>query len=286
MSLKMSSEEQVSKMNQSTEPMPCALIVDRDAMTGHLLADVLVRNRKCDTAAISSSDLLRTLDTRKIDLVVIGADLNPGPRTGFDLADSVCRAHPEVIIVLLLNQTDQESVINAFRSGARGVFSRQRPMTEFLDCIEHVKKGYIWAGREETNSLLEAFKNIPSPGILTASTSPPLTKREFEVVECAARGKTNRAIANELGLSEHTVKNYLFRAFDKLGISSRVELLFYLTIRGHTFGAKQKPDGAYASPPPTLSKSSIQDEGNLVQNLRSPIGPIRAIADNDCAGSA
>jgi len=38
-------------------------------------------------------------------------------------------------------------------------------------------------------------------------------------------------------LSEHTVKNYLFRAFEKLGVSSRVELLFYLTIRGHTFGA-------------------------------------------------
>jgi two-component system nitrate/nitrite response regulator NarL len=54
-------------------------------------------------------------------------------------------------------------------------------------------------------------------------------------VQCAAKGKTNRAIANELGLSEHTVKNYLFRAFEKLGVSSRVELLFYLTVRGHRF---------------------------------------------------
>jgi DNA-binding NarL/FixJ family response regulator len=54
-------------------------------------------------------------------------------------------------------------------------------------------------------------------------------------VQCAAKGKTNKAIASELGLSEHTVKNYLFRAFDKLGVSSRVELLFYLTLRGHTF---------------------------------------------------
>ena len=52
----------------------------------------------------------------------------------------------------------------------------------------------------------------------------------------AAKGKTNRAIANDLGLSEHTVKNYLFRAFEKLGVSNRVELLFYLTIRGHSFG--------------------------------------------------
>jgi two-component system nitrate/nitrite response regulator NarL len=56
-------------------------------------------------------------------------------------------------------------------------------------------------------------------------------------VQCAATGQTNKAIASELGLSEHTVKNYLFRAFEKLGVSSRVELLFYLTSRGHSFGS-------------------------------------------------
>jgi hypothetical protein len=50
-------------------------------------------------------------------------------------------------------------------------------------------------------------------------------------------------IASELNLSEHTVKNYLFRAFEKLGVSSRIELLFYLTMRGHTFdGAKGDGD--------------------------------------------
>ena len=51
-----------------------------------------------------------------------------------------------------------------------------------------------------------------------------------QVVHCAARGKTNKAIASELCLSEHTVKNYLFKAFEKLGVSSRVELLFYLCL--------------------------------------------------------
>jgi two-component system, NarL family, nitrate/nitrite response regulator NarL len=246
MSLKMNGEERIFKINQDAPPLPRALIVDRDPMSSHLLADALVRNRKCDAAAISASELLRTLATREIDLVVIGAELTPGSGTGFELADAVCRAYPEIIIVLLLNETDGESVISAFRSGARGVFSRQQPMAEFLDCIEHVKKGYIWAGKEETNSLLDTFKNIPATAGLTASTLP-LTRREFEVVQCAATGKTNRAIASELGLSEHTVKNYLFRAFDKLGVSSRAELLFYLAVRGHTFGAKQKPVESYAS---------------------------------------
>jgi DNA-binding NarL/FixJ family response regulator len=105
-------------------------------------------------------------------------------------------------------------------------------MSEFLSCVEHVTKGFIWAGKQETNALLEAFRSIPAPKVLTPRNSPALTVRELQVVKCAARGKTNKSIAVELGLSEHTVKNYLFRAFEKLGVSSRVELLFYLTVGG------------------------------------------------------
>jgi DNA-binding NarL/FixJ family response regulator len=65
----------------------------------------------------------------------------------------------------------------------------------------------------------------------------PLSYREKQVVQSAARGKTNKVIAGELGLSEHTVKNYLFHAFEKLGVSSRTELLFHLTLRGQTLGS-------------------------------------------------
>jgi DNA-binding CsgD family transcriptional regulator len=54
-----------------------------------------------------------------------------------------------------------------------------------------------------------------------------LTKREEDVVRLLAEGLQNREIAHELNLSEHTVKNYLFHIFDKLGVSSRVELILY-----------------------------------------------------------
>jgi len=212
------------------------LIVDRDSMSSDLLANALVREWGCDAAAIPSTGLSQALSTTQVDLVVIGAELISKSGDGFDLADCVSRARPDTSIVMLLNHTTRESVIRAFRSGARGVFSRQQPMADFLDCVEHVRKGFIWAGREETNSLLEAFKTIPAPNPFTASDSSTLTARELQVVQCAAKGKTNRTIASELGLSEHTVKNYLFRAFDKLGVSSRVELLFYLTLKGHTLG--------------------------------------------------
>lgn len=206
-------------------------------MSSDLLAKALVRDCGFEAAAVLSDQLSHALSTSDVGLVVIGAELASKSGDGFDLADSVGRAHPDTFIIMLLNQTTHESVIRAFRCGARGVFSRQQPMADFPDCVEHVRKGFIWAGREETNWLLEAFKNFPAPNPFAAGDTQALTARELQVVQLAAKGKTNKTIASELGLSEHTVKNYLFRAFEKLGVSSRVELLFYLTLKGHTFSA-------------------------------------------------
>jgi len=219
-------------MTQDTQPEFRVLIVDRDSMSGDLLANALVQSKCCEADTIPSTDLMRVLSKKEVHLVVIGAEVETESGDGFELARAVGRTYPNVSLVILLNSTTQEAVIKAFHSGARGVFSRQQPAAEFFDCVEHVRKGFIWAGREETNSLLEAVKCIPSIQFSNMQNSPSLTARELQVVRCAARGKTNKAIASELRLSEHTVKNYLFRAFEKLGVSSRVELLFFLTSQG------------------------------------------------------
>ena len=215
------------------------LIVDRDSMSSDLLATALAQHKNCRASAVPSADLVRIVEAETADLVVIGAELDQRSGNGFDLAQAVSRSHPRVLIVILLNQPSHQSVVSAFRSGARGVFSRQQPVAEFLDCVDHVRKGFIWAGRLETTVLLDAIKCIPWPDIAMASESPCLTERELDVVRCAATGKTNKVIAAELGLSEHTVKNYLFRTFEKLGVSNRVELLFYLTLKGHTFDPRR-----------------------------------------------
>jgi two-component system, NarL family, nitrate/nitrite response regulator NarL len=222
------------------------LVVGRDVMGSNLLADALGRSRAYQASATAPSHLLPRIAAAKTDLVVISAELFPGPRSGMELVDSVNRAYPEILIITLLDQPDRESVISAFRCGARGVFSRRQDISEFIDCIEHVRKGGIWAGKLATNYLLEAFKSIPAPNVISSGASPALTKREVQVVRCAAEGKTNKTIANELGLSEHTIKNYLFRVFEKLGVSSRVELLFYLTTQGHG-SARVNPENKAAS---------------------------------------
>jgi two-component system nitrate/nitrite response regulator NarL len=213
-----------------------AIVVGRDPLTGSLLASELVRNLACDALLVRPADLLNHLKNRTVDLVIISADLNSVRRGGCKLAGDVYRAHPRIRILLLLDEPTRDEVVDAFHCGARGVFNREGSMTEFIECVEHVRRGYVWARKEEADALLEAFQKVPVPAALTEKDAPSLTVRELEVVMGAARGGTNKEIACELRLSEHTVKNYLFRAFEKLGVSSRVELLFYLAMKGHSLG--------------------------------------------------
>jgi two-component system nitrate/nitrite response regulator NarL len=219
----------VPEKSRSAEPRFRAVIVDRDFMSSSLLADALGRDIVCDAVAIRSSNLLQALGARSTDIVAVSADLDGRPGVGFELAAAVSCAYPNIPIVMLFDKPCQKSVLKAFRSGARGLFCRQQSMMEFLDCVEHVRKGFVWAAGDEAGFLLSAIKRIPAPIDLTEGDAALLTTRESQVVRLAATGKTNKTIASEMALSEHTVKNYLFRAFAKLGVSSRVELLFYLT---------------------------------------------------------
>jgi DNA-binding NarL/FixJ family response regulator len=236
------------QVREPSETRIRAMVVDKDLMGSHLLADSLGRGLMCEALVVRSSDLLQELGKREVDIVVIGADLEPGPGHGFRLASAASQAYPGIMLVILLDQSARGSILRAFRSGARGIFSRQQPLSELLECVEQVARGFLWAGREATDLLLEALKSVPA-GICNDSIPIPLTNRELQVVQYAAEGKTNKAIARQLLLSEHTVKNYLFRAFEKLGVSSRVELLFYLTTRGQYFAPAENLAASYESDP-------------------------------------
>jgi two-component system nitrate/nitrite response regulator NarL len=80
---------------------------------------------------------------------------------------------------------------------------------------------------------LDAFANSPPLRLATARGRSLLTKREGDVVKLVIEGYTNRDVAEKLGLTEHTVSNYLFRVYEKLGISSRVELVLYSLKQPH-----------------------------------------------------
>jgi DNA-binding NarL/FixJ family response regulator len=137
-------------------------------------------------------------------------------------------SHPGIAKVVLIDTSDRDSVTNAFRSGARGVFCfSEYPFRLLCKCIHCVYRGQIWANSAQLEYLLEMVNQVPALRVVSADGRKLLTAREEQVVALVADGLSNRAIATELNLSEHTIKKYVFRIFDKLGISNRVELVLY-----------------------------------------------------------
>jgi DNA-binding NarL/FixJ family response regulator len=98
--------------------------------------------------------------------------------------------------------------------------------------VPGTQRGKIWANTQQLNYILELISEVPSLRVLNSNGDILLTPREEQVVALVAEGLGNRQIARELNLSEHTVKKYLFRIFEKLGISSRVELVLYAVNNG------------------------------------------------------
>ena len=94
-------------------------------------------------------------------------------------------------------------------------------------CISRVHEGQIWVSNVELEFLLDLVISVRPLKIARAGGMARLTPRERDVVRLVADGMRNQEIAVQLNLSEHTVRNYLLRVFDKLGISSRVELVLY-----------------------------------------------------------
>jgi DNA-binding NarL/FixJ family response regulator len=131
-------------------------------------------------------------------------------------------------------ETDShELAVQALRSGARGLFCLADSTFQlFCECIERVHRGEIFATTEQLNYLLDSICQAPFLRVVGASGEKLLPSREEQVVALVADGLSNRDVATELGLSEHTIKKYLFRIFEKLGISSRVELVLYALHHG------------------------------------------------------
>jgi len=194
-------QEKISRISQHGVSTFKVIIVGRDPLTASLLADSLTNNLSCESVTARHSELLRMLGSSAADLVIISADLNSIAGAGFDLASAVSAAYPSTPIIILLDEPVSDLVIRAFISGARGVFNPQDSMTDFIDCVERVRKGAIWARKEVSDYLMDALKSIPAPGLLNGDPSSLLSTRELQVVQCAARGKTNKAIAGELGSS-------------------------------------------------------------------------------------
>jgi two-component system nitrate/nitrite response regulator NarL len=252
-------------MAQSPVPLPQkadrikVLAAESTRMSSQLLAEALAQDSHLDVMGIEpkQQSILLAVAQEKPQVVLISSALGESGTQGFDLVRQIAANHPATRIILLMDTSNPAAVVQAFRCGAHGIFSRTESSKGLAKCIHSVYQGQVWANSAELRYILEALRTSEPMRLVDSGGQTILSKREQDVVRCVADGLSNREIASCLGLTEHTVKNYLFRIFDKLGVSSRVEVVLYVfRCRGEAIGAAPGSDDSGNPGPKLLAQSS------------------------------
>jgi DNA-binding NarL/FixJ family response regulator len=224
-----------SEHNEADRRVIDVLIADGSPMDCQLLKSALTRSPRSSfrvvACAVSHDEILRSMKLHSPDVALICESLQEGPLTGFRVLRELRSSFPQTSVIVLLKSATEDLTVDAFRAGAKGILCRAEPLPTLCKCINAVHQGQIWANSSQLRSVLDAFVSAAPLHQVSSRGRALLTKREAEVVRLVVDGHTNREVSQKLGLTEHTVSNYLFRIYEKLGISGRVELVLYWLVR-------------------------------------------------------
>jgi DNA-binding NarL/FixJ family response regulator len=222
----------MERMQRSRSSASTVFIAESSYLNCQLLEAAF--RRKNRGIAVVGSDIetgraLSFIEKCQPDVAVISAQLESGPLDGYRLLSAMRSMQCTTRAILLLGTREREPVIDAFRSGAHGVIFRDERIETLRRCIRAVHQGQVWASSEHLQHLLDVLCQSVPPGFRHGARLDLLSKRQADVVRLVAQGMTNRDVAAQLGLSEHTIRNYMFEIFNRVGVSTRVELVrFYL----------------------------------------------------------
>ena len=219
----------MSRLGRTVERKIQIAVCDASRIQCELLADALLRSGGLSVKISTSrpNDAFELISQSQPQVGLISDDLEDGRGSGLRLVERLRTIDCPTRCVVLVERSDREVVVEAFRCGATGIFCRTQSLEMLHRCIVSVANGQIWASSPELHFLLEALAEPTPLRVVDAKGMSLLTEREENVVTLLAEGLTNREIAERLRLTENTIKNYMYHIFDKLGVSNRTELILH-----------------------------------------------------------
>jgi DNA-binding NarL/FixJ family response regulator len=154
-----------------------------------------------------------------IDLVLLG---NRAGQNLFDIMASLKATRPDLRIIVTGSGMDEETILKAIASGAKGYVDEAATPTEFVQAIRIVNQGSVWAPRRVLSMFIERVTS--SPGRIFPAGRVTFTDREKEVLEMLVAGRSNKEIGAALGIEERTVKAHVAKLMRKVGVQNRIAL--------------------------------------------------------------
>jgi two-component system nitrate/nitrite response regulator NarL len=176
--------------------------------------------------AVDAEDAIRLARTLRPDILLL--DVAMPKVSGLEALDTLSKTKDAPRVILLTAAIDRADIVKALQLGARGVVLKDSATAVLLKAMRVVIEGGYWMGRESVSDLVVALRSVGMPA--DRPETPPafgLTQRELQVVGLIVEAAGNKKIAETLAISEKTVKHHLTNIFEKLGVSSRLELALF-----------------------------------------------------------
>jgi DNA-binding NarL/FixJ family response regulator len=182
--------------------------------------------------ACSRRELMAHQAIAQADVILLDLDLGEG--SGAEAMPDLMR-ECQARVLVLTGDGDREHHRQAVMQGARGIVHKSQPADVILNAIEKVHSGEIWLERSLVASVLGHLVGDNRPARDDhAERIARLTPKERDIVRAVVRhrGAKNFVVADELHISEHTLRNHLTTIYDKLAVHGRLELYLYATEHG------------------------------------------------------
>ena len=203
------------------------LIVDDQILFRQNLVDALEHQPDMTVLgeAASTREAIELVNKLKPEVVLMNINLPDG--AGLDTARTLLTRHPDIKIVFLAPQDDDDQFFRAIRMGCKGFLLKSVPTSKLVMALRGLERGEAAITREMAARLMsEMSRNGNGNGNAGTAGGEPfnmLTLREMQVLHELASNGTNREIAERLFISENTVRNHVHNILEKMGIRSRRE---------------------------------------------------------------
>lgn len=205
------------------------LLVDDHEVVRVGLRSLLARERGIEVVGEAGSAAEAVTHVARLRPDVVVMDVRLPDRSGVEACREIRAWSPKVQVIMLTSYADDEAVLASVMAGAAGYLLKQIRGKELVRAIETVAAGQSLLDPVVTQTVLDRMKRLARGQPLDEVTA--LSAQEQKVLALVAEGKTNKEIANALGLSDKTVKNYLSNIFSKLNLSRRAEAAAFFARR-------------------------------------------------------
>jgi len=180
-----------------------------------------------------AGDAMRGIDiTREHQPDLVMLDLLMPGMSGLEVVGTIIKASPRTKVVLLTSSESAEDLLEAVKAGASGYLTKDTPLPRLVAAMHEVIDGGAAVSPAMGGKLFTALRALLRHSGTLSARVPELTGRELEILGLVGSGKTSREIAEELFISENTVRNHVRNVLDKLGLRSRFEAVTWAQREG------------------------------------------------------